>query len=63
MTQVLVLLAEPIQLDLQLLDSAPLRFQEFLLAFNDVVEFQEVLHRPVGALRASLARPLISIHD
>lgn len=63
MAQVLILLAETVQLDLQLLDPPPLRLQEFLLAFNDVVEFQEVLHGPVRALGAALARPLIGIHD
>lgn len=63
MTQVLILLAETVQLDLQLLDSAPLSFEKFLLAFNDIVEFKKVLHGPVGALWAALARPLISIHD
>lgn len=62
-TQVLILLAETVQLDLQLLDSAPLCFEKFLLAFNDIVEFQKVLHGPVRALRASLAWPLITIHD
>lgn len=61
-TQVLVLLAEAVQLDLQLLDAAPLRFQKFLLALNDVVEFEKVLHGPIRALWAALARPLISIH-
>lgn len=63
MAQVFILLAEAVQLDLQLLDSASLCFQKFLLAFNDVVEFQKVLHRTVRALWAALARPLISIHD
>lgn len=62
MTQVLILLAQTVQLDLQLLDSPPLCFEEFLLAFNDIVEFQKVLHGPVRALWAAPARPLISIH-
>lgn len=61
-TQVLVLLAEPVQLDLQLLDTAPLCFQKLLLALDDVVELQKVLYSPVGALRAALAWALISIH-
>lgn len=61
-TQVLVLLAEPVQLDLQLLDTAPLCFQKLLLALNDVVELQKVLHGPVGALGAALAGSLTSIH-
>lgn len=37
-TQVFILLAEAVQLDLQLLDSPPLRFQKLLLALDDVVE-------------------------
>jgi len=57
-TQFLVLLAEPVQLDLQLLDSAPLSLQKLLLALDDVVELQKVLHGPVRALGARM-----SIHD
>lgn len=52
--QVLVLLADPIQLALQFLDAATLSLQELGLALNDVVELQEVLHCPVGALWAGL---------
>lgn len=63
MTQVLILLAESVQLDLQLLNPAPLCFQKFLLALDDIVEFKEVLHGPVRALWAALARPLVGIHD
>lgn len=62
-TQVFVLLTEPVQLDLQLLDPAPLCFQKLLLALDDVVEFQKVLHGPVGAFWTALAWALISIHD
>lgn len=62
-TQVLVLLAEPVQLDLQLLDSMPLGFQKLLLALDDVVEFKKVLHGPVRAFGVALAWALISIHD
>lgn len=62
-TQVFVLLAEPVQLDFQLLDPAPLSFQKLLLALDDVVEFKKVLHRPVRALRAALAWAVISIHN
>lgn len=62
-TQVLVLLAEPVQLDLELLDAAPLSFQKLLLALDDVVELEKILHGSVGALRAALARALIRIHD
>lgn len=54
--QVLVLLADAAQLHLQLLDATPLRLQELLLALDDVVELQQVLHCPVRALRAALAR-------
>ncbi|TNN56656.1 hypothetical protein EYF80_033193 [Liparis tanakae] len=46
------------RLDLQLLDSAPLSLQKLLLALDDVVELQEVLHGPVRALGARM-----SIHD
>lgn len=52
--QVLVLLADPVQLALQLLDTPTLGLQELGLALNDVVELQEVLHCPVGALWAGL---------
>lgn len=62
-TQVFVFLAEPVQLDLQLLDSTPLGFQKLLLTLDDVVEFKKVLHGPVRAFRIALARALISIHD
>lgn len=62
-TQVLVLLAEPVQLDLQLLDSASLGFEKLLLALDDVVEFQKVLHSPVRAFWTALAWGLISIHN
>lgn len=61
-TQVLVLLAEPVKLNLQLLDSAPLGFQKLLLALDDVVEFKKVLHSPVRAFWTSLTGALISIH-
>lgn len=54
LSQVLVLLADPVQLTLQLLDAAALGLQELGLALNDVVELQEVLHSPVRALWASL---------
>lgn len=63
MTQVLILLAKTVQLDLQLFNSAPLRFQKFLLTLNDIVEFKKVLHGPVRAFWTALARPLIGIHD
>lgn len=52
--QVLVLLADPVQLALQLLDAPALGLQELGLALDDVVELQEVLHCPVGALWAGL---------
>lgn len=52
--QVLVFLADPVQLALQLLDAPPLRLQKLGLALDDVVELQEVLDRPVGALWAGL---------
>lgn len=52
--QVLVLLAYPVQLALQLLDATPLSLQELGLALNYIVQLQEVLNRPVGALRAGL---------
>lgn len=61
-TQVLVLLAEPVQLHLQLLDPPALRLQQLLLALDDVVELQQVFHRPVGALGAPLACSLASVH-
>lgn len=54
MPQILVLLADPVQLALQLLDAPALRLQELGLALNDVVELQEVLHGPVGAFWAGL---------
>lgn len=52
--QVLILLADPVQLALQLLDAAPLCLQQLGLALDDVVELQQVLHSAVGALRAGL---------
>ena len=52
--QAQVLLGDPVQLALQLLDAPPLGVQELGLALDDVVELQEVLHCPVGALRAGL---------
>lgn len=52
--QILVLLADPVQLALQILDAPALGLQELGLALDDVVELQEVLHCPVGALRAGL---------
>lgn len=52
--EVLVLLAEAVQLDLQLLNAPPLGLQKLLLALDDVVEFQEVLDSPVRALGAAL---------
>lgn len=61
-TQVLVLLAQPVKLDLQLFNSAPLGFQKLLLALDDVVEFKKVLHGPVRAFWAALAWALISFH-
>lgn len=61
-SQVFVLLAEAVQLDLQLLDSPPLGFQKLLLALDDVVQLQQVLHGPVGAFRAALTRTLVAIH-
>lgn len=62
-TQVFVLLAETVQLDLQLLNSAPLGFQKLLLALDDVIEFKKVLHSPVRAFWTALAWALISIHS
>lgn len=52
--QVLILLADAVQLALQLLDAPALRLQELGLALYDVVELQEVLHCPVRALWAGL---------
>lgn len=52
--ETLILLADPVQLALQLLDAPALRLQELGLALDDVVELQEVLHGPVGAFRAGL---------
>lgn len=52
--QVLVLLADAVQLALQLLDAPALGLQELGLALDDVVQLQEVLHRPVWAFRAVL---------
>lgn len=60
--QVLVLLAEPVQLHLQLLNPPPLRLKKLLLALDDVVELQQVFHCPVGALGAPLACSLASVH-
>lgn len=56
--QVFVFLAESVQLHFQFLDAPPLSFQKLLLALNDVIELQQVLHCPVRALWAALA----SIH-
>lgn len=53
--QVFVLLAESVQLHFQFLDAPPLSFQKLLLALDDVIELQQVLHCPVRALRAALA--------
>lgn len=52
--QVLVLLADAVQLPLQLLDAPALGLQELGLALDDVVKFQEILHRPVRAFCAVL---------
>lgn len=52
--QVFVLLAEPVQLHFKLFNAPPLSFQKLLLALDDVVELQQVLNRPVRALRAAL---------
>lgn len=52
--ETLVLLADPVQLTLELFDAAALSLQKLGLVLNDVVELQEVLHRPVRALRAGL---------
>lgn len=52
--QILVLLANPVQVALQLLDAPALGIQELGLALDDVVELQEVLHCPVWALWAGL---------
>lgn len=52
--EVLILLADPVQLALQLLNPPALGLQELGLALDDVVEFQEVFHSPVGALWAGL---------
>lgn len=54
MPQVLVLLADPVQLALELLDSSPLCLQQLGLALDDVVELQQILHGTVGALWAGL---------
>lgn len=52
--QVLVLLADSVQLPLQLLDAPSLGLQELGLALDDVVQLQEILHRPVWAFCAVL---------
>lgn len=52
--QVLVLLADAVQLPLQLLDAPALGLQELGLALDDVVQLQEILHRPVWAFCAVL---------
>ncbi|KAK2499554.1 hypothetical protein MC885_004906, partial [Smutsia gigantea] len=53
---VAVLLGELVQLALQLFDAPPLGLQQLLLALDDVVQLQQVLHRPVGALGSWAAR-------
>lgn len=52
--QVFVLLAEPVQLHFKLLNAPPLSFQKLLLALDDVVKLQQVLHCPIRALWAAL---------
>lgn len=52
--QILVLLAYPVKLALQLLNAPALCLQELRLALDDVVELQEVLHCPVRALWAGI---------
>lgn len=61
--QVLVLLADTVQLALQLLDAPPLGLQELGLAFDDVVKLQEILHRPVRAFSAVLHGGPLFVHQ
>lgn len=50
LSQLPVLLADPVQLHLQLLNAASLGLQQLLLALDDVVELQQVLHGSVRGL-------------
>lgn len=50
LSQFPVLLADSVQLHLQLLDAASLGLQQLLLALDDVVELQQVLHGSVRGL-------------
>lgn len=48
--KVLVLLVDPVELCLKLLNSPPLCLQELGLVLNYIIELQEVLHSPAGAV-------------
>lgn len=61
--QVLVLLADAVQLALQLLDASALGLQELGLVLDDVVELQEILHRPVRAFCAVLHGGPLFVHQ
>lgn len=61
--QILVLLADAVQLALQLLDASALGVQELCLVLDDVVELQEILHRPVRAFCAVLHGGLLFVHQ
>lgn len=63
LSQVLVLLADTVQLTLQLLDAPALGLQELGLALDDVVELQEILHRPVRAFCAVLHGGPLCVHQ
>lgn len=55
--EVLVLLVDTVELRLELFDTPPLRLQELGLVLNDVIELQEVLHSPAGAVWVRLHGP------